>query len=205
VKRTLDILASSLGLLLLAVPFAVIGLAVRMESRGGAFFRQERIGKGGVPFEILKFRTMHVDDEGAAVTAQGDSRITRVGRFLRRHKLDELPQLWNVLKGEMSLVGPRPEVPEFAFLLPEQERVWSVRPGITDPTSLHLRDEEGLLATQADPETYYREVLLPQKTAAYLHYLEERSLGYDVGVVFKTVWAILTGRDARCADWEERT
>lgn len=192
-KRLLDVAASALGLFVLAFPFLVIAAAVRLDSPGPAFFRQERIGKGGRPFRIWKFRTMGVSapQEGGSLTVGEDSRVTRVGRFLRRYKIDELPQLVNVLLGEMSLVGPRPEVPEYAFLLPGQERVWSVRPGITDPTSLELRDESDLLAAQRDPESYYLQVLLPRKTEAYLRYIDERSLVYDVRIILSTLWRLL--------------
>ncbi len=191
-KRLLDVAASAAGLLVLALPFVVVAAIVKLDSPGPAFFRQVRIGRGGRPFRIWKFRTMSVTapSEGGSITVGEDRRVTPVGRSLRRYKIDELPQLINVLAGEMSLVGPRPEVPEYAFLLPGQERVWSVRPGITDPTSLELRDESDLLAAQDDPESYYREVLLPRKTEAYLRYIDERSLVYDVRVILSTLWRV---------------
>lgn len=187
-KRLFDLIASAGGLLLLAVPMAIVAIVIKVDSPGPVFFRQRRVGRGGRTFRIYKFRTMSIQpNAGSLLTVGEDPRITRIGRRLRKWKIDEFPQLINVVLGDMSLVGPRPEVPEYAFLYPEQERVWSVRPGITDPTSLRLRDESGLLAGVADPEAYYRDVLLPKKIEAYLEYIDHMSLRYDVGVVFDTL------------------
>lgn len=187
-KRLFDLIASAVGLLLLAVPMAIVAIVIKVDSPGPVFFRQRRVGRGGRTFRIYKFRTMSIQpNAGSLLTVGEDPRITRIGRRLRKWKIDEFPQLINVVLGDMSLVGPRPEVPEYAFLYPEQERVWSVRPGITDPTSLRLLDESGLLAGVADPEAYYRDVLLPKKIEAYLEYIDHMSLRYDVGVVFDTL------------------
>lgn len=191
-KRMFDIVISALGLLVLAIPMLIIGMLVRLDSPGPALFRQERVGRGGSRFDILKFRTMRVsDDEGLKLTASGDARVTRLGAVLRSTKIDELPQLINVLAGDMSLVGPRPEVPEYAFLLPEQHEVWNVRPGITDPTAVALRDESALLAGAEDPDEYYRTVLLPEKTAAYVEYARTATLRSDVEVILRTLGALL--------------
>lgn len=190
-KRLFDILASGIGLLVLALPLSLIALAVRLDSAGPVFYRQVRVGRGGTTFRIFKFRTMRAASAGPSITVGEDPRITRVGRFLRAYKLDELPQLINVLLGQMSLVGPRPEVPEYAHVYPEQERVWSVRPGITDPTSIELRNEAELLAGVDDPESYYRDVLLKQKTTAYLAYIERASLRYDIEVILETLLRIV--------------
>jgi len=193
VKRAFDIVASLAGLIVLAVPLLVIAALVKSDSPGPVFFRQVRVGRLGTHFRIWKFRTMRVESEqDGKLTLGDDARITRVGRALRRFKLDELPQLINVLVGEMSLVGPRPEVPEYAHLLPEQERVWSVRPGITDPTAIRFRNESALLGAAPDPDVFYREVLLPQKTAAYLEYIDTATFARDLRVLFATVGAVIT-------------
>lgn len=189
-KRAFDVVASSLGLMVLAIPMAVIAILIKIDSPGPVFFRQERVGRGGRPFRIYKFRTMRDHAGGGSLTVGADTRVTRSGAFLRRYKLDEFPQLLNVIVGDMSLVGPRPEVPEYAFVYPEQERVWSVRPGITDPASVELRAESDLLARVDDPDRYYREVLLPRKTSAYLDYIERSSLRYDVVVILSTLWRV---------------
>lgn len=191
-KRLLDVVASATGLALLGLPMLIVAFVVRLDSPGPALYRQIRVGKGGHEFEILKFRTMHVASESSGrLTVGNDPRITRVGGVLRMYKIDELPQLINVFLGQMSLVGPRPEVPEYAHLLPGQERVWSVRPGITDPISVVLRNESALLEQAADPDAYYREVLLPRKTAAYLDYIDRQSLQYDIGIILRTLWKVV--------------
>lgn len=194
-KRTGDILLAGLGLLVSLPLWGLIAVAIRLDSRGGVFFAHERVGRYGRPFKVLKFRTMvpEAPKRGSAITAGNDPRITRVGRILRKTKLDELPQLWNVLKGEMSLVGPRPEVAQYVQLYPEPARryILSVPPGITGVTQIRYRNEERLLAEQADPETYYREVLLPQKIASDLEYVRTRSLATDVRLLLETVVAVL--------------
>jgi lipopolysaccharide/colanic/teichoic acid biosynthesis glycosyltransferase len=189
-KRVFDILLSSLGLLFLSPLFLLLAVAIRLESPGPVFFRQERAGKGGIPFRIFKFRTMVSDaaEMGPSITAAGDPRITRVGRFLRRTKLDEFPQLINVLKGEMSLVGPRPEIPSYVALYDERQRkVLSVRPGITDPASILYADEEGILAGTANPQRLYVETILPKKLELNLQYIGNISLKNDISLIFKTL------------------
>jgi len=187
-KRAFDLAASTVALLLLAPLFVVVALLVRLTSPGPAFFRQERLGRGGRPFRIWKFRSMTASASGRAITAAGDARVTRLGRLLRRTKLDELPQLLNVWLGDMSLVGPRPEVPRYLpFYGPEDRLVLAVRPGITDPASLHFRDEEELLGRFADPERAYTEAILPYKLSLSRDYVSSQSLGGDVGLILKTL------------------
>jgi len=193
------VLASAAGLVLLAPVFAVVALVIAATSPGPVFFRQVRVGRGGVPFRIYKFRSMRVDAEalGGQLTIRGDPRVTRVGALLRASKIDELPQLINVLVGDMSLVGPRPEVPRYvALYTPEQRRVLEVRPGITDPASIRYRDESAVLARAADPERAYVEEVLPHKLAINLAYLDRRSLASDVGVILATVWRLLRRSEA---------
>jgi lipopolysaccharide/colanic/teichoic acid biosynthesis glycosyltransferase len=193
-KRIFDLLFSAAALVLLAPVFLLIALAIRWDSAGPVLFRQERVGRGGRVFRIRKFRTMVVDApaRGPAITIGQDSRITRVGAWLRRTKLDELPQLLDVLRGDMSLVGPRPEVPQYVALYPAdlRERVLSVRPGITDPVSLKLADEASVLAASADPERTYREELLPAKLREAVAYAEQASLWSDLRIIAATVHAV---------------
>lgn len=197
-KRAFDVVVSAVGLVLLAVPLALIALAVWADSGRPVLFRQTRIGRAGRPFTMLKYRTMITGAESAGKLSVGpDPRVTRIGRVLRRYKLDELPQLVNVLRGDMSFVGPRPEVPEFAFVYPEQAEVWSVRPGITDPTAVHFYDESSLLAQAEDPESYYREVLLLEKTQRYVDYVHKRNFWSDLGVIFETLSRVVRGSGGR--------
>ncbi len=181
----------SLGGLVVTLPFLLVAcLAIVLDSRGSPFFLQERVGRGGRPFRLWKLRTMRRGG-GPEVTAAGDSRVTRVGRVLRRWKLDELPQLWNVLVGDMAFVGPRPEVPA---LVNGSEDLWkrvlAVRPGITDPVSLALKDEEALLASfKGDHEVFYRQVLQPFKLRGYIDYLEKRTTLTDLSVILSTILA----------------
>jgi len=196
-KRVFDLLVATIGLFLLSPVFAVTALVVKLNSRGPVWYRQERIGHDGKIFRIVKFRSMFVDAEihGLAITAAGDSRITSVGHILRRFKIDELPQLWNVLKGEMSLVGPRPEVARYVeSYSPAQWQVLSARPGITDPASIVYRDEGTLLGSQPDPDGYYRQVVLPHKLSLNLEYLKRVSFSYDVSLILRTVAGIVVGR-----------
>ncbi len=178
-----------LGLAVLWPVALVVGVAVKISSPGPVFFRQERMGRHGVTFSIAKFRTMAVQKpcHGCQVTAGGDPRITTVGAFLRRHKLDELPQLMNVLRGEMSFVGPRPEVPEFAELFPlEYAQILKVRPGITHPATLTFRNEEEILAGAGDPRKFYIDKLMPEKLAAYEADLN-LSLAQDIKTIVETI------------------
>ena len=196
-KRSLDMLLSGTALLMLAPILVLVGILVSLESPGGPLFRQVRVGRNRIPFRINKFRTM-TERTGADLGSfdAGDARrITRLGAFLRRTKIDELPQLWNVLVGDMSLVGPRPEVPKWTRIHPERwDRILGVRPGITDPASLEFRGEERLLADAEDPETLYREVILPRKLELSETYVRERTLACDVLLVFRTVGALLGRR-----------
>jgi lipopolysaccharide/colanic/teichoic acid biosynthesis glycosyltransferase len=197
-KRLIDILLSGVGLLLCAPLLAACALGVRLDSPGPVLFRQERVGRGGRTFLILKLRTMRAAPAPGAsqVTVAGDPRITRFGGWLRRTKLDELPQLWNVLAGDMSLVGPRPEVPRFVAHYPAEARaiVLSVRPGITDPASVRFRNEAELLAGSADPERDYVECILPEKIAAYVAYVRGRSFAVDLRILAATLRAVASGR-----------
>jgi len=197
-RRALDLVASAVGLVLLSPVLAAVAVAIAATSPGPVFFRQERVGRGGSPFRIFKFRSMRVDAEavGGQLTVDGDPRVTRVGAFLRASKIDELPQLINVLVGDMSLVGPRPEVPRYvALYTPDQRRVLAVRPGITDPASIRYRDEAAVLARAEDPERAYVDEVLPHKLAINLAYLDRRTLASDVGVILATLWRLLRRRD----------
>ena len=196
-KRLFDLLAASLALLFFAPWMVLIALVVKLDSHGPVFFRQQRVGRGGVPFRIHKFRTMRVDADagglGRQITVGADRRITRAGRFLRRTKLDELPQLFDVIAGTMSLVGPRPEVPRYVALYPDdlRRKVLSVRPGITDPASIAYRDENALLAAAADPERVYVEEVMPAKLRHAVRYVETMSLATDlrlIGQTLRHVW-----------------
>lgn len=197
-RRAFDVLAAGAGLLVLAPLFAVVAVAIAATSPGPVFFRQERVGRGGAPFRIFKVRSMRVDAEavGGQLTVGGDPRVTRVGALLRATKIDELPQLINVLRGEMALVGPRPEVPRYvALYTPAQRRVLDVRPGITDPASIRYRDESAALARAADPERAYVDEVMPHKLAINLAYLERRTLASDVGVILATLWRLVRRGD----------
>ena len=186
--RWLEVALAATGLIVFAPAALIIAWAIRREDGGPVFFRQERVGLRGRPFAILKFRTMSEDGAGQLITARDDPRVTRVGRFLRRTKLDEVPQLWNVVRGEMSFVGPRPEVAKYvALYTPEQRQVLEFRPGITDEASLAYRDEEAMLAAQADPEVFYVRELLPAKIVLNLEYQRRRTVWTDVGVILRTV------------------
>ncbi len=195
-KRAFDVIVSGATLAVLSPALAVIAALVKRDDPSGpVLFTQERVGRGGMPFRIHKFRTMRPDSPGLQVTSDGDPRVTRIGAILRKTKLDELPQLWDVFVGRMSLVGPRPEVPKYVGLWPEQHRdlILSVRPGITDPASVRWRNESEELAQAADPEAHYVEVLLPQKAAMYAEYVRTRSFWGDVVVLLKTAAAVGRG------------
>ncbi|MBN2244624.1 MAG: sugar transferase [Candidatus Aminicenantes bacterium] len=192
-KRLFDLLFSFIGLLLLQPFFIVIAIMIKVDSIGPVFFRQGRVGKNFRRFMIYKFRTMVVDAEkkGLRITSGGDRRVTRVGRMLRKFKIDELPQLFNVLKGDMSLVGPRPEVEEYVKLYEEDYReILKRRPGITDVSSIIFREEEAVLENQADPEGYYKKILLPEKIRLTKEYIEKSSFLYDLKLVLNTLHRI---------------
>ncbi|MGD9646700.1 MAG: sugar transferase [Pirellulales bacterium] len=194
IKRAFDVVASAAGLLLLAPLFLLIAAAIKLSSRGPVFFRQERVGKNFESFRIYKFRTMVVDAPklGGQITAGRDPRITSVGHLLRKTKLDELPQLINVLTGEMSLVGPRPEVPKYVEMFrPQFAEVLSVRPGITDLASVKYRDESEILGNADDPEAAYVETVLPDKLALASEYVRQASFWFDVRLILATLWKIV--------------
>ena len=190
-KRAIDFVGSALGLLVLAPAFVLVAACILLDSPGYIFFRQNRVGKNGRIFQILKFRSMMVpaqpDPLGLPITVTGDHRVTSVGRILRKYKIDELPQLWNVFLGEMSLVGPRPELPVYVNrYTPEQRGVLGVRPGITDPASLRYRNEECLLAGSSEPERFYTETVLPDKLSINLQYIAKISFVGDMVLLFAT-------------------
>lgn len=188
-KRLFDLGAACLGLLLLSPVLVVIALWIKRDSPGPVFFRQERVGLQGKPFRIYKFRSMRVDNAGLQITVGEDARITPSGRFIRAYKLDELPQLINVVLGDMSIVGPRPEVPRYVKLYPEAVRtqVLSVRPGITDLASVQYRSESTLLAQSADPERTYIDEVMPAKLALCQRYVQERSFLLDLKIIAMTI------------------
>jgi lipopolysaccharide/colanic/teichoic acid biosynthesis glycosyltransferase len=193
-KRLFDIVASAIGLLVLWPVFLVIAVLIKLEDGGPVFYRQERIGYKGRPFKIWKFRTMVVnaDKFGKPLTVGRDPRITRVGYWLRKFKLDELPQLLNVLLGEMSLVGPRPEVPQYvALYAPEQRKVLDLVPGITDPASIKFANEAELLAEASDPEKFYIEHIMPTKIRLNMEYASHATLWSDILVILKTLVRIV--------------
>lgn len=197
-KRGFDVLVSSIALFCLWPILLFIGFLIRFEDGGAAFFRQERVGLGGRRFQIWKFRTMATDAEasGRSITVGRDPRITRVGRFLRATKLDEIPQLINVWQGDMSFVGPRPEVPRYVALYPPDvaQEILSVRPGITDPASLEFRNEARLLGETPEPERFYIETVMPKKLELALRYVRQRSFLGDLSLIFRTIWAVLPWR-----------
>ncbi|MBO3663524.1 sugar transferase [Microbacterium sp. NEAU-LLB] len=191
--RVRDVLIAGSALVVLSPVLGAIAVAVKLDSPGPALFRQQRVGLRGRTFEIHKFRSMRTDGVGLAITSSGDPRVTRVGRFLRASKIDELPQLWDVVRGEMSIVGPRPEVPHYVDRWPADLRreILSVRPGITDPATVILRSESELLGAAEDPERLYIEELLPLKTAKYAEYVRSRSMFGDVKIVLQTLKKIV--------------
>jgi lipopolysaccharide/colanic/teichoic acid biosynthesis glycosyltransferase len=196
-KRLLDIVLSGLALVLLLPAFLAIAAWIKIDSKGPVFFRQERVGRAGRAFLIHKFRTMHADGTGSArqITVGADPRITRAGQWLRRSKFDELPQFLDVLLGDMSLVGPRPEVPRYVALYPADVRakVLSIRPGITDLASLEFRDESERLARAADPEREYIEVVMPEKLRYAMRYVDHLSFATDLRIMALTLKTLLRG------------
>jgi lipopolysaccharide/colanic/teichoic acid biosynthesis glycosyltransferase len=197
IKRSVDLLASAVALTLLLPVLAVVAVAIKADSKGPVFFTQTRVGKDKRLFSIRKFRSMVVEAPqlGGSLTLRGDARVTQVGRVLRRHKLDELPQLINVLLGEMSLVGPRPEVPDLMrHYTPRQTAlICSVAPGITDYASILFRDESALLSGNADPQRFYREVIMPIKAKYYARYIADISLFTDLRIIGATIALLIVG------------
>lgn len=191
-KRLFDMVCAALGLLILSPVLLVCALLVGLTSPGGVLFRQERIGKDGVPFTIYKFRSMRKDNAGLKISTSRDTRITSVGRVLRKTKLDELPQLWNVLKGDMSFVGPRPEVREYTDLYtPEQRQVLMVRPGITGLASIRYRNENELLTASSDPNRTYIDEVMPAKLALDLKYIPRACVSYDIKLIWETLVTVV--------------
>tara|TARA_R110002072_G_scaffold296553_1_gene468531 strand:+ start:32599 stop:33195 length:597 start_codon:yes stop_codon:yes gene_type:complete len=194
VKRYFDFVLSFFGLLVLLPLFVIVALLIKLDSAGPVFYRQERVGRFGKIFLIHKFRTMSVrSDKDSQLTIGDDVRITRVGSFLRKYKIDELPQLIDVLRGRMSIVGPRPEVEEFMNLYPPdiREKVLSVRPGITDLASIEMIDENSMLAKFDDPRVAYIEKILPVKQRYYTDYVKNRNIVFDIKIIFLTIRKIL--------------
>ncbi len=206
-KRLFDITAGVLLLTLFSLPLLIIAIAVRCTSKGGVFYRQKRVGRHNRIFYVYKFRTMYsdADQQGPLITSSDDPRITPLGRFLRNNKLDELPQLLNVIRGDMSLVGPRPQVPKFVEEFSPEHRaiVLAVRPGITGPTQLKFRAEEKMLAGQRDRERYYIETLLPIKCQMDVDYVQQRSLVNDARVLWETSLIFTGGMMRRMRRKEE--
>ena len=196
-KRIFDVVASGLGLIVLSPLFIILAIWIKLDSKGPMFYRQVRVGFKNKDFRIFKFRSMRVGaDKGSLVTIGGhDPRVTRSGYFIRKFKFDELPQLINVFLGDMSLVGPRPEVRHYVdYWTPEQMHVLDVRPGITDPASIKFRNENELMEKAEDPENYYIEVIMQEKIKLYLEYVEKHNFLYDLGLIFKTFWVIVKER-----------
>lgn len=189
-KRAFDIIVSLTGLILLSPLLLIAAILIKLTSSGPVLFKQQRMGRDFQPFEIKKFRTMVVDAPklGAQITAGRDPRITRVGHLLRKTKIDELPQLFNVLKGEMSFVGPRPEVPRYVEMFrKDYEELLTIRPGITDIASLKYRHESDLLGNSPNPEATYTQEILPDKIALAKEYIQRSSVGFDLSLILKTV------------------
>ena len=194
-KRLFDIVASGLGLIVLSPLFLILAIWIKLDSKGPVFYRQVRVGWRNKDFRIFKFRSMRVGaDKGSLVTIGGrDPRVTRSGYYIRKFKFDELPQLINVFIGDMSLVGPRPEVRHYVdYWTEEQMHVLDVRPGITDPASIKFRNENELMEQAEDPEKYYIEVIMQEKIKLYLEYVQHHSFIGDIGLIFKTFWAIIS-------------
>lgn len=193
-KRVFDIISCSLAVILLLPLEMVIAICIVCGSKGGVFYKQVRVGKGNKDFKLLKFRTMrpNADKQGLLITVGADNRITKIGHFLRKYKLDELPQFLNIIKGDMSVVGPRPEVRRYVDLYNERQlRVLSVRPGLTDYASIEYISESELLAKSDNPEKTYIEEVMPAKLELNLKYIEKQSIGVDIKLIFKTLKKIV--------------
>ena len=190
-KRIFDLIFSLLGLIVCSPIFIIVAVLIKLDSKGPVFFRQERIGKNFKSFKVYKFRTMEhkANENGPRITVANDSRITRMGRFLRKYKIDELPQLFNVIKGDMSFVGPRPEVKEYVKLYEsDYKKLLRIRPGITDPASIKYSDEEGVLSLSENWEEEYKKKVLPEKIALSLSYVENQNIITDLKLIFKTLF-----------------
>jgi len=194
-KRIFDLISSFIGILILSPVFVVLSVWIRVDSKGGIFYRQTRVGKNNKDFKLLKFRTMHTDADkrGLLTVGMRDPRITHIGYYLRKYKLDELPQLFNVLVGDMSLVGPRPEVRKYVEMYnPEQMRVLSIRPGITDYASIMYSNENEILAKSEQPEKTYIDEIMPHKLQLNIKYIDEKNPFKDIKLIFKTIFKIIS-------------
>ena len=195
IKRCFDLLLTTIGIIVLMPFFVLVAIWVYLDSPGNVIYKQLRVGRLGKLFFVFKFRTMIIDADkkGLLITVSNDSRITRSGQFLRKYKLDELPQLFNVLFGDMSLVGPRPEVKEYMDMYPEaiRQKVLSVRPGITDIASIYFRNENEMLDAAIDPRQTYIDTILPIKQKCYIEYVDNRSAWLDIKLIFLTVYKIV--------------
>ncbi len=194
IKRGFDIVVSFIGLLILLPIFLIVAIIIKLDSKGPIFFRQVRVGKNGKEFRIFKFRTMIIDAEqkGMQITIDGDSRITKSGNFLRKSKIDELPQLINVLIGDMSFVGPRPEVPKYVAMYDENQRsILKIRPGITDIASIKYRDENSILAQSKNPEETYINEIMSRKIELNFKYIENMSVIYDIKLIVETIFKVI--------------
>lgn len=190
-KRLFDITASFFGIIILSPLLIFIGLWVGLSSKGGVFYKQIRVGKNNKDFKLYKFRSMRVnsDKQGLLTVGSKDSRITKAGYFIRKYKIDELPQLFNVLKGDMSFVGPRPEVRRYVDLYSEEQmKVLSVRPGITDPASIKYRNENDILSSASNPEEYYIQHIMPDKLKINIDYINKRTFVKDIKIIFQTIF-----------------
>jgi lipopolysaccharide/colanic/teichoic acid biosynthesis glycosyltransferase len=197
-KRSFDIVISVVGLILLAFPFAIIALVIKLSSTGPVFYRQQRIGRGEQPFCLYKFRTMHVTGDGPLITVGGDPRITQVGQALRRWKLDELPQFWNVLRGDMSIIGPRPEVERLVrYYTPEQKRLLQQTPGLAGLSQLIYPHEANVLRGCPNPEEVYRQYLMPKKLTVDLEYERHRTFWSDLLLLAEIILLSLLGKSYR--------
>lgn len=193
-KRCFDFIASLTGLLVLVPLFFLVAMWIKLDSSGPVFYRQVRVGRFGIPFRIHKFRTMRVNaDSAGRLTIGQDTRVTRSGRFLRKYKIDEVPQLIDVLVGKMSLVGPRPEVQEFIDIYPDdiRQKVLSVRPGITDFASIEMVNENALLAKYEDPKQAYIDIILPLKQKFYIDYVDRQSFMLDLKIILITIYKVI--------------
>jgi len=202
-KRQFDVVMALCGLMLFAPIMLVVASWIRITSPGPVLFSQIRIVRYGRPFRLYKFRSMVIDADryGSSVTTGRDPRITTVGRILRKTKLDELPQLWNVLRGDMSFVGPRPDVAEIIeTYTPQMRHILDVRPGITSIASLHLRHEEDLLSLAIDPDTFYVTTVVPAKVELAMEHVRRNSFLFDLTILLQTVWAVVAGRSAQIAE-----
>lgn len=204
IPRFLEIVIAFGGLILLSPILLIVAVLVKITSPGPIFFCQKRVGLNGKEFTLYKFRTMKVQQSGPLVTAASDDRITKIGRILRKTKFDELPELWNIMLGDMSFVGPRPEVPQLVDLNDlKWQKILTVRPGITDPVTLRLRNEEDLLARETDKEKFYHDTLQPYKLQGYVNFVDKKSFKTDVIIIFKTLKAVVLPRSIPPPSLEE--